>query len=121
MGFVYARSCKPFQCLLHDSNFHLLARAVTYFTDDPAGDARFDYFKQVVRVEKLDRILAPFTDDLNGVAVALITFFYVDFLDTSVCTGTADEILVTKLLYLTQCRIFLAGYSVCACQFAWLR
>lgn len=57
--------------------------AITYFPDTPAGDARFEYFKQVVSVEKLDKILAPFTSELSEIGVALITFLYVDFLDTS--------------------------------------
>jgi len=74
--------------------------AVTYFPYDADGDARFEYFKQVVSVEKLDTVLAPFTGDMKGVGVALITvscpilccsfasqpslqFLYVDFLDTS--------------------------------------
>lgn len=57
--------------------------AITYFTEDPAGEARFEYFKQVVRVESLDMALAPFTSDLKGIGLALFTFLYVDFLDTS--------------------------------------
>jgi AGZA family xanthine/uracil permease-like MFS transporter len=48
--------------------------AITYFPDTPAGDARFDYFKQVVSIEPLDKALAPFTSDLGQVGVALITF-----------------------------------------------
>ena len=58
--------------------------AVTYFTDDDFGDARFEYFKKVVSVETFDKTLTPFTSDLSSVGVALITFLYVDFLDTSV-------------------------------------
>jgi adenine/guanine/hypoxanthine permease len=58
--------------------------SVTYFPDTPAGDARFEYFKQVVSIEKLDKVLAPFTNDLKNVGIALFTFLYVDFLDTSV-------------------------------------
>lgn len=57
--------------------------AVTYFDESPAGEARFEYFKQVVSVETLDMTLAPFTSDLGQVGLALITFLYVDFLDTS--------------------------------------
>lgn len=48
--------------------------SITYFPDDDAGDARFDYFKQVVSIERLDKVLAPFTNDLGDVGVALITF-----------------------------------------------
>jgi hypothetical protein len=58
--------------------------SITYFSDDDAGDARFDYFKQIVAVEGFDKTFAPFTKELNSVGVALITFLYVDFLDTSV-------------------------------------
>ena len=58
--------------------------AITYFPDTLEGDDRFDYFKQVVRIEQLDKLLAPFSSDFSGVGVALITFLYVDFLDTSV-------------------------------------
>mmetsp|Transcript_20322 Transcript_20322/g.38498 ORF Transcript_20322/g.38498 Transcript_20322/m.38498 type:complete len:422 (+) Transcript_20322:907-2172(+) len=58
--------------------------AVTYFPmNDDIGDARFDYFQKVVSVEKLDMVLAPFTNDLSHVGVALFTFLYTDFLDTS--------------------------------------
>lgn len=48
--------------------------AITYFPDSDAGDERFEYFKQVVRIEKLDKLLANFTDDMSGVGVALFTF-----------------------------------------------
>lgn len=57
--------------------------AVTYFPNTPAGDARFDYFSQVVNFENMNMILVPFTSDLKSAGVALITFLYVDFLDTS--------------------------------------
>ena len=55
----------------------------TLWTDDDRGQAKFDYFKQVVSIEKMSDILAPFTSDLKSVGVALVTFLYVDFLDTS--------------------------------------
>jgi AGZA family xanthine/uracil permease-like MFS transporter len=45
----------------------------TYFPDTPVGDERFDYFKQVVSVEKLDKLLVNFTSDLNDAGVALFT------------------------------------------------
>lgn len=48
--------------------------AITYFPDTDLGDARFDYFKQVVSLESLDMVLAPFTSNLGGIGVALITF-----------------------------------------------
>lgn len=57
--------------------------AVTYFPNTPAGDARFDYFSQVVAFENMNMILVPYTSDLKSAGVALITFLYVDFLDTS--------------------------------------
>lgn len=59
--------------------------AVSFFPDDDAGDARFDYFTKVVSVEPLNLLWVKYTGDLGGVAVALITFFFIDFLDT---TGT---------------------------------
>lgn len=58
--------------------------AITYFPYTEAGDDRFAYFKQVVAIEPINQILVPFTSDLGPVAVALITFLYVDFLDTTV-------------------------------------
>lgn len=57
--------------------------AVTYFPDTEEGNARFDYFKKVVDVTGLDKIIAPFTGDLANAGLALVTMLYVDFLDTS--------------------------------------
>mmetsp|Transcript_197 Transcript_197/g.352 ORF Transcript_197/g.352 Transcript_197/m.352 type:complete len:578 (+) Transcript_197:162-1895(+) len=57
--------------------------AITYFPDTIVGDDRFDYFRQVVAFEKMSMILVPYTNELKSAAVALITFLYVDFLDTS--------------------------------------
>mmetsp|Transcript_30322 Transcript_30322/g.64364 ORF Transcript_30322/g.64364 Transcript_30322/m.64364 type:complete len:579 (+) Transcript_30322:78-1814(+) len=57
--------------------------AVTYFPYTDAGNARFDYFKKVVDVTGLDRIITPFTSDLANAGLALFTMLYVDFLDTS--------------------------------------
>ncbi|CAB9496754.1 Adenine/guanine permease AZG1 [Seminavis robusta] len=57
--------------------------AITYFPDTPAGNERFEYFKKVVSIEPLDKLLANYTSDLGSVGVALFTFLYVDFLDTS--------------------------------------
>jgi adenine/guanine/hypoxanthine permease len=57
--------------------------AVTYFPSDDAGNARFDYFKKVVDITGLDMIITPFTSDLAGAGVAIVTMLYVDFLDTS--------------------------------------
>ncbi|KAJ7039232.1 permease family-domain-containing protein [Mycena alexandri] len=57
--------------------------AVTYFPHTDAGDALFDYFKQVVtfhRIQKVGNVI-----DVRRVWYALITFLYVDILDT---TGT---------------------------------
>ena len=65
--------------------------AVTYFPDTPAGDARFDYFKQVVDIQPINLLLAQFTSDLSGAGLALFTMLYVDFLDTSgTLLGLAD-------------------------------
>lgn len=61
--------------------------AITYFPFTPAGDERFAYFQQVVSIEPIDKVLVPFTSELGPVAVALITFLYVDFLDTTVSGG----------------------------------
>lgn len=59
---------------------------ITYFPDTDAGDTRYEYFKNVVSVEPLNLITGQFTDDLSQtreVFLALLTFLYVDFLDTS--------------------------------------
>mmetsp|Transcript_3761 Transcript_3761/g.7475 ORF Transcript_3761/g.7475 Transcript_3761/m.7475 type:complete len:540 (+) Transcript_3761:105-1724(+) len=72
--------------------------ALSYFPDNDLGDDRFEYFKKVVSVEKMDKILVPFTSKLGDAGVALFTFLYVDFLDTSgtllalvIAMGIADE------------------------------
>lgn len=59
--------------------------AVTYFPDTDAGNVRFDYFKQVVDIEPLNLLVANYSGDLKSAGLALVTFFFVDFLDT---TGT---------------------------------
>ncbi|KAI8333991.1 permease family-domain-containing protein [Chlamydoabsidia padenii] len=61
--------------------------AVTYFPYTSQGDMMFDYFKQVVSVHKMTHTLGKFKFDLSGkdIWIALITFLYVDILDT---TGT---------------------------------
>ncbi|KAF7315662.1 Purine transporter [Mycena indigotica] len=61
--------------------------AVTYFPHTPLGDQMFDYFKQVVTFHPIQRILNVIDYHYgNGhVWYALITFMYVDILDT---TGT---------------------------------
>jgi hypothetical protein len=46
--------------------------AITYFPDTLEGNDRFDYFKKVVSVEKIDLLFANFTSDLSDVTVALI-------------------------------------------------
>jgi len=56
---------------------------VTYFPDDSAGNERFEYFKQIVKIESLDKVMVPYTSELADVGIALFTFLYVDFLDTS--------------------------------------
>ena len=64
--------------------------AITYFPDTVDGNARFEYFKQVVSIEKIDLLLANYTNELSQVGVALVTFLYVDFLDTSVSTKSSN-------------------------------
>ncbi|KAI8337573.1 permease family-domain-containing protein [Chlamydoabsidia padenii] len=62
---------------------------VTYFPYTPAGDTSFDYFKKVVTVHHINDVLARFRfDQITGSSdfwIALVTFLYVDILDT---TGT---------------------------------
>jgi hypothetical protein len=78
--------------------------SVTYFPDNALGDARFDYFKKVVNIEPLDKLLAPYTNDMNDVGVALFTFLYVDFLDTSVRTGFTVLLLLLVVMSLLHCK-----------------
>jgi len=59
--------------------------AVTFFPETEAGDARFDYFKQVVTIEPINELLVNYSSDLKTAGMALLTFFFIDFLDT---TGT---------------------------------
>lgn len=58
---------------------------VSFFPDTDLGDMRFDYFTKIVSVEPMNLITAQFSSDLKAAGVALITFFFIDFLDT---TGT---------------------------------
>ncbi|CAO3629016.1 unnamed protein product [Mucor hiemalis] len=60
---------------------------ITYFPHTPLGDSMFDYFKQVVTVHNLKHVLGRFDFNFNSrdIWIALITFLYVDILDT---TGT---------------------------------
>eukprot|EP00560_Eucampia_antarctica_P008094 CAMPEP_0197825614 /NCGR_PEP_ID=MMETSP1437-20131217/2655_1 /TAXON_ID=49252 ORGANISM="Eucampia antarctica, Strain CCMP1452" /NCGR_SAMPLE_ID=MMETSP1437 /ASSEMBLY_ACC=CAM_ASM_001096 /LENGTH=536 /DNA_ID=CAMNT_0043425685 /DNA_START=33 /DNA_END=1643 /DNA_ORIENTATION=+ len=60
--------------------------AITYFTDDDLGNARFDYFNKIVSTPDLSSITAKWDfSEAKGseYAVAVITMLYVDFLDTS--------------------------------------
>lgn len=60
--------------------------AVTYFPDDEAGNARFQYFQKVVSIESLSSITAKWDfSEAEGsdYVVALFTLLYIDFLDTS--------------------------------------
>ncbi|KZP24240.1 hypothetical protein FIBSPDRAFT_822380 [Athelia psychrophila] len=61
--------------------------AVTYFPHTPVGDAAFDYFKQVVSFHRLTQVgnVVDYNYGKAKVWYALITFLYVDILDT---TGT---------------------------------
>ncbi|KAI8358575.1 permease family-domain-containing protein [Blakeslea trispora] len=60
---------------------------ITYFPYTPQGDNMFDYFKKVVTVHNLQHVLGKFDFNFNNrqIWIALITFLYVDILDT---TGT---------------------------------
>lgn len=60
--------------------------SVTYFPNDDLGNARFEYFKEVVSVESLSKVAGKWDfSEAKGsdYVVALITLLYVDFLDTS--------------------------------------
>jgi AGZA family xanthine/uracil permease-like MFS transporter len=57
--------------------------AITYFPNDDIGNARFDYFKQVVAISPIDKIIVPYSGDLSAAGLALFTFLYVDFLESS--------------------------------------
>ncbi|KAF8170223.1 permease family-domain-containing protein [Mycena galopus ATCC 62051] len=61
--------------------------SVTYFPHTAAGDALFDYFKQVVTFHRLEKVgnAIDYHYGKGKVWYALITFLYVDILDT---TGT---------------------------------
>ncbi|KAJ7124929.1 permease family-domain-containing protein [Mycena epipterygia] len=61
--------------------------AVTYFPHTDAGDALFDYFKQVVTFHRLQKVgnAIDYHYGKGKVWYALVTFLYVDILDT---TGT---------------------------------
>lgn len=61
---------------------------VSYFEDDVyniggTGEDRYDYWKQVFKVEPMGMITGQYSSDFEGVFTALFTFLYVDFLDTS--------------------------------------
>jgi len=60
---------------------------VTLFPHTDAGDAAFDYFKQVVNFRKLEKVgnALDYNYRSGSVWYALVTFLYVDILDT---TGT---------------------------------
>ncbi|KAI0021866.1 xanthine/uracil permease family protein-like protein [Xylariomycetidae sp. FL0641] len=62
----------------------------TYFPYTEDGEARFDFFKQVVAFHPIENVLAVQQWDLQGTsgaqfALALVTFLYVDIID---CTAT---------------------------------
>jgi AGZA family xanthine/uracil permease-like MFS transporter len=61
--------------------------AVTYFPYTASGDLMFNYFKKVVTVHNMKDVLGKFDFNLSGkdIWIALITFLYVDIMDT---TGT---------------------------------
>jgi AGZA family xanthine/uracil permease-like MFS transporter len=61
--------------------------SVTFFPYNDAGDAGFDFFKQVVTFHPIEKTLATLEFDLttSEIWIALITILYVDIMDT---TGT---------------------------------
>ncbi|KAG0608954.1 hypothetical protein M758_8G146300 [Ceratodon purpureus] len=62
--------------------------SVTYFPETPAGNAAYEYFKHVVdahRIQKTAGVLSFKQFNTSELWVALITFLYIDILDT---TGT---------------------------------
>eukprot|EP00536_Pseudo-nitzschia_multiseries_P016498 jgi/Psemu1/221494/e_gw1.1130.9.1 len=59
--------------------------AVTFFPDTDAGDAKFDYFSKVVALEPINKLWIQYSSNLSDAGLALVTFFFIDFLDT---TGT---------------------------------
>ncbi|KAF7728283.1 hypothetical protein EC973_006457 [Apophysomyces ossiformis] len=60
---------------------------VTYFPYTDQGNTMFDYFKKVVTVHQMKHTLGRFDFNFNSkdIWIALVTFLYVDILDT---TGT---------------------------------
>ncbi|KAG1450078.1 hypothetical protein G6F56_008455 [Rhizopus delemar] len=60
---------------------------ITYFPYTDDGNQMFDYFKKVVTVHDLRNVMGQFNFDMTSkdIWIALITFLYVDILDT---TGT---------------------------------
>lgn len=63
--------------------------AFTYFTRDPIGDSRFEFFKKVVAFHPIQNTLLVQEWDVSKVSgqfiLAIVTMLYVDILD---CTGT---------------------------------
>ncbi|KAF9287369.1 hypothetical protein BGZ68_001925 [Mortierella alpina] len=57
----------------------------TYFPYTPGGNERFDYFKKIVSFHPIQSILWKMDFQLHGseVWIALMTFLYVDLLDTT--------------------------------------
>ncbi|KAG1446668.1 hypothetical protein G6F55_011441 [Rhizopus delemar] len=60
---------------------------ITYFPYTEAGNQMFDYFKKVATIHDLKNVMGQFDFDMTSkeIWIALITFLYVDILDT---TGT---------------------------------
>jgi AGZA family xanthine/uracil permease-like MFS transporter len=57
--------------------------SLTYFPDSEIGNERFDYFKQVVSLEPLNKLMINFTTDLGGAGMPMFTFLYVHLLNES--------------------------------------
>ena len=61
--------------------------AVSYFPDNQVGDDRFDYFKKIIDFHSFSKTPFALFDNINldskNIWIALITFLYVDMLDTA--------------------------------------
>ena len=63
--------------------------SITYFPDTDEGNARFETFKSVISFHQIEKTLGAcfsnidLSNDIGDVLVALMTFLYVDLLDTT--------------------------------------
>ncbi|KAF9927453.1 hypothetical protein FBU30_003252 [Linnemannia zychae] len=95
MGFVIISVCLLFRVkgavligiLVVSILSWIRGTSFTYFPYTPVGDSKFDFFKKVVTFHPIETTIAKMDFSLNSaeIWVALITFLYVDIMDT---TGT---------------------------------